>query len=134
MVTGAASGIGDAFARHLAGQGWFVTGVDRNAPAEMAHFQAMHQVDLSDAAATRTLADAVAGHDALVHAAGLMRTAGHADADPADGDLMWAVHVRALAILIVLFIYRSATTWPGVVIVLLGVPVYAWWARQQRAA
>lgn len=40
----------------------------------------------------------------------------------------------ALAILIVLFIYRSATTWPGVVIVLLGVPVYAWWARQQRAA
>ncbi len=40
----------------------------------------------------------------------------------------------ALTILLVLFIYRSATTWPGLVIVMLGVPVYAWWARQQRAA
>jgi len=33
----------------------------------------------------------------------------------------------ALTILIVLFIYRTATTWPGLVIVLLGVPVYFAW-------
>jgi basic amino acid/polyamine antiporter, APA family len=33
----------------------------------------------------------------------------------------------ALAILIVLFIYRFSTTWPGLVIVLLGVPVYMAW-------
>ena len=39
--------------------------------------------------------------------------------------------VGALTILLVLFVYRSATTWPGLVIVLLGVPVYAWWARQR---
>jgi APA family basic amino acid/polyamine antiporter len=33
----------------------------------------------------------------------------------------------ASAILLVLFIYRPATTWPGLVIVLLGVPVYFAW-------
>lgn len=33
----------------------------------------------------------------------------------------------AAAILAVLFVYQSATTWPGLVIVLLGVPVYFAW-------
>jgi basic amino acid/polyamine antiporter, APA family len=33
----------------------------------------------------------------------------------------------AAAILAVLFIYQSATTWPGLIIVLLGVPVYFAW-------
>ena len=33
----------------------------------------------------------------------------------------------AAAILIVLFVYRTATTWPGLIIVLLGVPVYFLW-------
>jgi APA family basic amino acid/polyamine antiporter len=35
--------------------------------------------------------------------------------------------VGASTILLVLFIYRPATTWPGLVIVLLGVPVYFLW-------
>jgi basic amino acid/polyamine antiporter, APA family len=33
----------------------------------------------------------------------------------------------AATILVVLFIYRTATTWPGLIIVLLGVPVYFAW-------
>ena len=33
----------------------------------------------------------------------------------------------AATILLVLFVYRTATTWPGLVIVLLGVPVYFAW-------
>jgi APA family basic amino acid/polyamine antiporter len=36
----------------------------------------------------------------------------------------------ALAILIVLFVYRPATTWPGLVIVLLGLPVYFAWQKR----
>jgi len=36
----------------------------------------------------------------------------------------------ALAILVVLFVYRPATTWPGLVIVLLGLPVYFAWRRK----
>jgi APA family basic amino acid/polyamine antiporter len=35
--------------------------------------------------------------------------------------------VGAATILLVLFIYRTATTWPGLIIVLLGVPVYFMW-------
>ena len=36
----------------------------------------------------------------------------------------------ASAILLVLFIYRPATTWPGLVIVLMGLPVYALWRKR----
>ncbi len=35
--------------------------------------------------------------------------------------------VGAAIILLVLFVYRTATTWPGLIIVLLGVPVYFAW-------
>jgi APA family basic amino acid/polyamine antiporter len=38
----------------------------------------------------------------------------------------------AAAILLVLFVYRTATTWPGLVIVLIGVPVYFAWKREPR--
>jgi APA family basic amino acid/polyamine antiporter len=36
----------------------------------------------------------------------------------------------ALTILLVLFVYRPATTWPGLVIVLLGLPVYLMWRKR----
>jgi basic amino acid/polyamine antiporter, APA family len=35
----------------------------------------------------------------------------------------------AATILVVLFVYRTATTWPGLIIVLLGVPVYFLWKK-----
>ena len=38
----------------------------------------------------------------------------------------------AATILLVLFVYRTATTWPGVIIVLLGVPVYFLWRQKPR--
>ncbi|MFN8062200.1 MAG: amino acid permease [Vicinamibacterales bacterium] len=38
--------------------------------------------------------------------------------------------VGAAVILLILFIYRPATTWPGMVIVLLGLPVYLAWAKR----
>ena len=37
----------------------------------------------------------------------------------------------AATILLVLFVYRTATTWPGLIIVLLGVPVYFLWKPKQ---
>jgi APA family basic amino acid/polyamine antiporter len=37
--------------------------------------------------------------------------------------------VAATAILLVLLIYRTQTTWPGLVIVLTGIPVYFFWRR-----
>src|SRR5262249_746232 len=39
--------------------------------------------------------------------------------------------VGAAAILLVLFAYRTATTWPGLIIVLLGVPVYFAWKSKE---
>jgi APA family basic amino acid/polyamine antiporter len=41
--------------------------------------------------------------------------------------------VTAATILLVLFAYRPSTTWPGLLIVLLGVPVYFVWHRNPRA-
>jgi APA family basic amino acid/polyamine antiporter len=38
--------------------------------------------------------------------------------------------VGAGLILLMLFVYRPATTWPGLVIVLLGLPVYYLWSRR----
>jgi len=35
----------------------------------------------------------------------------------------------AAVILIVLFIYETATTWPGLIIVLTGIPVYFVWRK-----
>jgi hypothetical protein len=33
-----------------------------------------------------------------------------------------------------LFVYRPTTTWPGLVIVALGIPVYAWISRRAGKA
>jgi len=40
--------------------------------------------------------------------------------------------VSALAIMFVLLLYKTQTTWPGLVIVLLGVPVYLLWSRSAK--
>ncbi len=40
--------------------------------------------------------------------------------------------VGAATILLVLFLYRTATTWPGLVIIVLGVPAFMWWNRGNR--
>ncbi len=41
--------------------------------------------------------------------------------------------IGAGLILVMLFTYKPATTWPGLGIVLLGVPVYFWWRRGATA-
>jgi APA family basic amino acid/polyamine antiporter len=42
--------------------------------------------------------------------------------------------VAASAIMLVLLLYQTQTAWPGLVIVLIGVPVYWLWSRQNSAA
>jgi basic amino acid/polyamine antiporter, APA family len=42
--------------------------------------------------------------------------------------------VAAVTIMVVLLLYQTQTAWPGLVIVLLGVPVYLWWSRRSSAA
>jgi NAD(P)-dependent dehydrogenase (short-subunit alcohol dehydrogenase family) len=98
IVTGSSSGIGAAVAARLLAGGWQVHGLDR-AEATIAHagFRA-HRVDLSSPQA----ADAVAAEllaagpvMALVHAAGVLRTASLGALGAADGAAMWQLHVEA---------------------------------------
>jgi APA family basic amino acid/polyamine antiporter len=42
--------------------------------------------------------------------------------------------VAASAIMVVLLLYQTQTTWPGLLIVLLGVPVYLVWSRKSPAS
>jgi APA family basic amino acid/polyamine antiporter len=42
--------------------------------------------------------------------------------------------IVALAIMVVLILYKTATTWPGLLIVLLGLPVYLIWSRRPAPA
>ena len=38
----------------------------------------------------------------------------------------------AATILVILFVFRTATTWPGLVIILLGLPAFMWWNRKKH--
>ena len=92
VVTGASSGIGLAICARLLREGWQVTGLSRTAPTLDHPGFAHRPVDLLDAAA---LAPALAGcaPTALVHAAGVMRSAPLGALDPAAGEALWRLHV-----------------------------------------
>jgi 3-oxoacyl-[acyl-carrier protein] reductase len=94
VVTGASSGIGLAIAQRLLREGWRVIGVSRSLPAiEDARFS-HRAADLSDPATARAALQDVTP-DALVHAAGLLRTGALGALDPAAGAAMWRLHVEA---------------------------------------
>ncbi|ALM85676.1 SDR family NAD(P)-dependent oxidoreductase [Bordetella sp. N] len=109
LVTGAASGIGAAIAAALRAAGWEVVGLDRSpapardgAPDGTAGAVYSHhiQVDLTDDDALRTVLRDVGPVSAVVHAAGFMRTAPLGHLNPADGEAMWRIHVRAAEVLV----------------------------------
>lgn len=95
IVTGTSSGIGHAIAEHLLADGWRVTGLDRAAPSlTHAQFEPV-QVDLGEPEAVSHAAGKLGAADALVHAAGVMRT-GPLGALPLEGgEQMWRIHVEA---------------------------------------
>lgn len=96
LVTGVSSGIGAAIARRLLDQGWRVTGLSRSRPdwpdAGFDH----RAVDLTD---TDALAPALEGlsPSALIHAAGVMRTAPLGALDHRDTEILWRLHVDVAA-------------------------------------
>lgn len=95
LVTGAASGIGNAIAARLLADGWRVTGLDRTMIEPTSdRFRAI-SVDLSDDESLRSALASLRDISAFVHAAGFMRTAPLGELDPADGAAMWRVHVDA---------------------------------------
>ena len=92
VVTGASSGIGAAIAARLLDEGWRVTGISRTAPPHADDRLRWLPADLArpeelPAALTPMAEDGPL--DALVHAAGVQRSARLGELDAEDGSLMW---------------------------------------------
>jgi 3-oxoacyl-[acyl-carrier protein] reductase len=96
VVTGSSSGIGLAIATRLLDDGWRVLGWDLAAPRIAQDRFDSRTLDLTDAGATEAAAQAAGTVQAFVHAAGLLRVGVAGAMQPADGELMWRVHVDAL--------------------------------------
>jgi len=95
LVTGVSSGIGRAIAARLLDHGWSVTGVSRRRPdLESAQFSWI-DADLTEQSAAQQIADGVGQLTAVVHAAGLQRSAPLGQLADEDGEQMWRLHVDA---------------------------------------
>jgi NAD(P)-dependent dehydrogenase (short-subunit alcohol dehydrogenase family) len=100
VVTGASSGIGAATVRRLLCDGWQVLGMSRRDPQlDDARFS-WTPVDLGDFDRLRRHASEIGAVDAVVHAAGLQRSAPLGALKVDDGLDMWRIHVAAAEVLI----------------------------------
>lgn len=95
VVTGASSGIGRAIAERLLADGWAVTGLDAQHAALDHAAYGHHRIDLTDPAAIDALLAGLPTPQALVHAAGVLRTGPLGALANADADLMWQLHAGA---------------------------------------
>jgi 3-oxoacyl-[acyl-carrier protein] reductase len=94
VVTGASSGIGLAIAQRLLDEGWGVIGLSRRPPSWQAEGFEHRPVDVADRPALLKTLDGLAP-DAVVHAAGTLKTGRLGELDPADAAAMWQLHVAA---------------------------------------
>ncbi|WP_413802743.1 SDR family NAD(P)-dependent oxidoreductase [Streptomyces iranensis] len=108
VVTGVSSGIGAAIAARLLDEGWRITGLSRTAPAHTATRLHWIPADLSRPEGLPEVLAPVSGVDAIVHAAGVQRSARLGELDPEDGSLMWRIHVQAAGVLVDTLVDRVA--------------------------
>ncbi|WP_264759382.1 SDR family NAD(P)-dependent oxidoreductase [Pseudomonas californiensis] len=100
LVTGASSGIGHAIVTRLLEQGLQVIGLSRRAPDLQHENFTWLPCDLNDFEALDQALSKTPGIDALIHAAGFMRTAPLGQLSDADGQAMWHLHVAAASHLV----------------------------------
>jgi NAD(P)-dependent dehydrogenase (short-subunit alcohol dehydrogenase family) len=99
VVTGAASGIGKAIVARLLSDGWRVVGLDKTQVNQQSDNFRSVAVDLLDHAKLSAALKELLGFEAVVHAAGFMRTAALGALAPDDGAAMWRVHVEAAEVI-----------------------------------
>jgi NAD(P)-dependent dehydrogenase (short-subunit alcohol dehydrogenase family) len=100
VVTGASSGIGAATLRHLLDDGWRVIGISRRDPTiDHERFDWL-AADLDDLVQLRDRLGQLGAVDAVIHAAGLQRSAALGELNVEDGLAMWRVHVAAAEVLV----------------------------------
>jgi NAD(P)-dependent dehydrogenase (short-subunit alcohol dehydrogenase family) len=100
VITGASSGIGAATVRRLLCDGWHVTGMSRRDPQiDDARFS-WTSMDLGDLDELRSRASEIGAVNAVVHAAGLQRSAPLGALKVEDGLDMWRIHVAAAEVLV----------------------------------
>jgi NAD(P)-dependent dehydrogenase (short-subunit alcohol dehydrogenase family) len=95
VVTGVSSGIGAAITTRLLDDGWSVVGLSRRQPDFAQPTFSWRQCDLSDLSGIRSAVAGLGSIDAIVHAAGLQRSARLGELSHEDGHAMWTVHVGA---------------------------------------
>jgi len=99
VVTGSASGIGQAVASRLLDDGWRVVGLDKaSSESSSSRFRSV-PVDLTDFERLESVLADLRDVTAIVHAAGFMRTALLGSLKVEDGAAMWRLHVEAAAVL-----------------------------------
>ena len=95
VVTGVSSGIGAAVAARLLDDGWSVIGLSRRRPDFRHDGFTWRECDLSDLPGIPSAVAGLGALDAIVHAAGLQRSARLGELSSTDGQAMWTVHVGA---------------------------------------
>ncbi|MDQ1179266.1 SDR family NAD(P)-dependent oxidoreductase [Rhodococcus sp. SORGH_AS_0301] len=100
VVTGVSSGIGAATALSLLDDGWRVTGLSRRKPEIEHENLTWVESDLGDLDAVAEIASGLSAVDAVVHAAGLQRSAPLGSLNVDDLRDMWQVHVAAAEVLV----------------------------------
>ncbi|GAA0527468.1 SDR family oxidoreductase [Saccharopolyspora thermophila] len=133
VLTGASSGIGAAIGARLLRDGWRVTALCRSEPPLAVRWI---PADLAEPDGLPSALADVSEVDAVVHAAGLQRSAPLGQLSATDGLRMWQVHVQAASVLVDALVDRLADGGRVVLIgsrTMVGVPGKSQYAATKAA-